>query len=282
MAPMENVYSLIRPAPACALPLLIDSPHSGRHYPDDFGYSCPLDLLKNAEDNHVDDLVAGAPAHGATFLCALFPRTYIDVNRSASDIDPALLGESWPGSIKPSRRSHAGHGLIRRLLRPGLPVYNRKLKVREIQQRLESYYKPYHGILGQCLDELHYNFGVLWHINAHAMPAAATNADFVLSDRDGRSCDSAFIYTLRDILSARGYSVALNHPYKGAEILRRYGAPPLRRHSLQMEINKALYWDENKGERLSNYTGLKADLDIVIGDIAAWVRDQTATTLAAD
>ena len=62
-----------------AVPLVLDSPHSGAHYPEEFAYRCPLPMLRRAEDAYVDELYEAAPAHGATLIAALFPRSYIDV-----------------------------------------------------------------------------------------------------------------------------------------------------------------------------------------------------------
>src|ERR1051325_8894743 len=69
-----------RDPPGDALPLVLDSPHSGAIYPEDFAYCCPLPILRRAEDAYVDELYEAAPAHGATLIGALFPRRYTDGN----------------------------------------------------------------------------------------------------------------------------------------------------------------------------------------------------------
>ena len=79
-----------------ALPIVIDSPHSGTHYPADFGYSAPFELLRRGEDLHVERLYARATEVGATFIAANFPRAYIDPNRLPTDIDEELLDAPWP------------------------------------------------------------------------------------------------------------------------------------------------------------------------------------------
>ena len=48
-----------------ALPLVLDSPHSGSDYPDDFGFACALDALRRVEDTYVDELWGAAPEFGA-------------------------------------------------------------------------------------------------------------------------------------------------------------------------------------------------------------------------
>lgn len=287
------------------LPLIFDSPHSGRVYPEDFRFSCPFEILEKAEDNYVDELFQSVPAHGGALLCALFPRTYIDVNRALEDIDPELLAEGfeahWPYEIKPSNRSHAGIGLIRRLVRPGIPVYDCKLDIREILYRIDNYYKPYHNQLADLIDEAHYNFGQSWHVNCHSMPhgagmgggtgsglsraltpgALAAMPDFVLGDRDGTSCDLAFTHAMRDFLKGLGYRVAINNPYRGVELLRRHAAPATGRHSIQIEISKALYWDETSNRKSRNYSDLKDDIEKLIKFCADYVSANLAD-MAAD
>lgn len=279
--------------PRKPIPLVFDSPHSGRDYPADFAYSCPFDLLQKAEDNYVDDLFESAPAHGAALLCALFPRTYIDVNRSEDDIDPALLADRWPGPARPTSRSHAGIGLIRRVLRPGIPVYNRMLDVGEIRHRIENFYKPYHEKLESLIGSLHYSFGEIWHVNCHSMPQGPDNArivsraqyparpDFVLGDRDGTSCSGDFTHAMRDFLKGLGYRVAVNNPYRGVELVRRHGDPATGRHSIQLEIGKSLYWDEEKNEKSSGYKDLKADIEKTIAFCASYAAARL-TAAAAD
>lgn len=293
---LENIYKIFRPQDGgLSLPLVFDSPHSGRIYPEDFDYACPFRLLQKAEDNYVDDLFAGAPDHGGTLLCALFPRTYIDVNRSESDIDKALLRDEWPHPAKPTARSHAGIGLIRRLLQPGLPVYDRKLQSYEIVRRIDHYYKPYHKALEALIDQAHYRFGQAWHINCHSMPSSMSAplllpekdskskplSDFVIGTRDGTSCAAEFTDVVRHGLEDMGYSVAVNDPYKGVELIRRYARPSAGRHSLQLEINKSLYWDEASGIKSINYHHLKKDIGRLIGLCAAYT-DSKLVNIAAD
>ena len=117
--------SVLRPAHG-ALPIVIDSPHSGTAYPADFGYSAPFELLRRGEDLYVDRLYANAPQHGATFVAANFPRAYIDPNRLLADIDEALLDAPWPGEVATGPKTKLGIGLIWRML-GHVPVYSRTL-----------------------------------------------------------------------------------------------------------------------------------------------------------
>lgn len=272
--------------PKNPLPLIFDSPHSGQAYPDDFNYACSFEELERAEDKYVDDLFASAPRHGAALLCATFPRSYIDVNRAATDIDPELMREPWPHSeIAPTARSDAGIGLIRRLVRPGVPVYDRVLSAREALRRIRNYYEPYHDALEKLMNEAHYNFGQVWHVNCHSMPSSSARpkqpislagragkaVDIVLGDRDGTSCDLEFTRAMKGFLKGLGYAVTVNDPFKGVELVRRYSNPARGYHSIQIEINKSLFMDEDSCRKNNNYEALKADVEKLVRFCAEFV-----------
>ncbi len=262
------------------VPLVFDSPHSGTEYPVDFGYACPLDVLRTAEDTYIDDLYGAAPEHGATLLGALFPRSYLDVNRAVGDIDEALLDAPWPGAIEPGEKTRLGMGLVRRLAKPNLPVYDRKLSVAEMERRIARCYEPYHAMLQGICDRLHGKFGAVWLINCHSMPARgsamssdgpnALRADFVLGDRDGTTCAPELTDFVARLLGGRGYTVKVNDPYKGVEIVRRHGVPAEGRHALQIEVNRGLYMNERTLSPNDHYATLKADLGHLIEGLASF------------
>lgn len=291
---MSDIFSIFesdRP-----LPLVFDSPHSGSFYPADFQPSCDLALLRKAEDSYIDDLFSGAPKHGASLLCAHTARSYIDLNRAIDDIDLQLLDD--PNSIKdanPTARSDAGIGLIWRLAKPGVPIYNAPLSADEIEDRIQKHYIPYHAALKTLLDNTHYKFGQVWHINCHSMPASTAfpkraigligqqqqPVDFCLGNRDGTSCDLDFTREVRKFLDSLGYTVTLNDPFKGVELVERYSNPARGRHALQIEINRALYMDEVTREKSQDYESVKADIEKLIQFCASYIQ-ANLTSKAAD
>lgn len=264
-----------------ALPLVFDSPHSGRDYPDDFGHAVPVELLRRAEDAFVDELIDSAPGHGARLLQALFPRSYIDPNRHEHEVDPAMLGEPWPHPIMASEKSQMGLGLVRRLIKGNVDIYDRALSVEEILARIEGFHRPYVAELARLLDDVHGTHGVAWHVNCHSMRSAGRRrgqslprADFVLGDRDGSSCDAGFTSYVAEVARDLGYRVSLNDPFKGAELVARFGRPHEARHSLQIEINRALYMDEDRILKRADFAAFKQDIDRLISAIADYVRDR--------
>jgi len=281
---------IVQHGPAlAAVPLVLDSPHSGRDFPADFDAAVSEFDLREGEDCYVDELYAAAAELGAPLLSALFPRTYLDPNRHHGDIDLDLIeGGQWPHEHVPSGKARIGKALIWRTLDDGRAIYARRLRVDEVVARIERCHAPYHRRLRALLDETHRRFGAVYHLNCHSMPAIGgkqgeggegrPRADFVLGDRDGTTCDPAFTGFVRETLAAMGYAVAVNDPYKGVELVRAYSDPAARRHSLQVEINKRLYMDEGSRTRHEGFARLQADL----GRLVEAINDYIATELARD
>jgi N-formylglutamate deformylase len=279
-----NIYRIARPGGA-RVPLVLDSPHSGTRYPDDFGAAVSREALRASEDSFVDELYSAGPDLGAVLIAAEFPRSYIDPNRSLLDIDATLLDAPWPGPAIPSRKTQLGVGLIWRMLDSGDPIYSRKLSVEEVKRRIVEYHQPYQRAVKDALDEAHEHFGAVWHINCHSMPALSgriseegpgkPRADFVLGDRDGTTCEPAFTDLAAKTLRGMGYEVKVNDPYKGVELVRAFSDPAANRHSLQVEVNRKLYMDERTREKSAGFEELRADIGRLLEAVAAYAKERS-------
>jgi hypothetical protein len=102
-------------------------------------------------------------------------------------------------------------------------------------------------------------FGGALLIDAHSRPSSASTlgtrdrdqrVDIVLGDNHGEACAPEFTAAAERWFRARGLRVLRNQPYAGGFTTQRYGRPALARHTLQIEINRALYMDEARHERL--------------------------------
>lgn len=265
-----------------AIALVCDSPHSGTDYPADFGYTVANAELRKCEDTHVHWLWGAVPRVGGTLVHATFPRSYIDPNRHENDIDVAMLCDTWPGGAAPAARTLAlGNGLVSSLTPGRHPIYARRLAAREIAHRIEHYWRPYRRLLAQALLEAAAR-GPRWHLNLHSMPSNAYErlgrvapgplADVVLGDLHGQSCSAAFTGLVAGAFRRLGYSVALNDPYAGQDLVREFGAPAHGHESLQIELNRAIYLNENTRELLPRAHAVREDIADVLCDIAAYIR----------
>ena len=255
-------------------PLVLDSPHSGTRYPADFGYSCDLALLRRAEDTHVEKLYDFANTAGAAWVEALFPRSYLDANRNVTEIDESMLNAPWLQEVATDpvvlSKVRLGKGLIWRTTDEGLPLYDRVLTVAEVQARIQTCWQPYHAAVAEAINQAHARHGYSIHINCHSMPAVSTSnatdfpglvhADFVVGNRDDTTSSAALAQLVTQHLRGLGYDVAYNHPYKGVELVRRYSHPASHRHSIQLEINRKLYMDEQTLAMHAGFAPLQAHL----------------------
>ncbi|MDD0812898.1 N-formylglutamate amidohydrolase [Curvibacter sp. RS43] len=232
---------------------MIDSPHSWPHWPEDVPTLAPWSAIRTSWDAHVDALWAQAVDGRAPVLSARFHRSLIDVNRARDDIDPTMLDAPWPSPLAPSDKSERGFGLIRRLALPGVPMYNHALPVGEVERRLAAYYDPYHTALTTLIESTHGRFGHCLHLDCHSMKSVGNamnldvgrpRPDVVVSDLYGQTAAPEVTQAVAQLLRDQGLSVSINDPYEGAELIRRHGQPMDHRHSLQIELNRALYMDE--------------------------------------
>jgi N-formylglutamate deformylase len=265
------------------VPLVFDSPHSGTEFPPHVRPSAPREALMAGSDLFVDRLYGAAPRHGCALIAANFPRWMIDPNRAPDDLDVELIEGAWPGPVNPGRKTLQGMGVIRRYALPELPVYDRKLTVPEIQRLFREHYDPYHAAVKDELDACHARFGVVWHVDCHSMKSRGNamnddpgreRPDFVIGDLDGRSADPAFVACAADALRGMGYRVNINDPYKGAQLIRAYSDPARGRHSIQIEVNRALYMDEARFEPHRGFDTLAGNFEKLIAGLTGFVRER--------
>jgi len=247
---IHEAVTVVRPAAPGRL--IFASPHSGDLYPADLGADPALSeaSLRSAEDALVDRLIAPGPAHGATLVLARLGRAYVDLNRDPTDLDPQLI-EDVEGLASP--RSAAGYGVIPRLTGDGKALYARRMTRAEAEGRLTRVHAPWHAALAAEMHVARDRFGEAVLIDWHSMPERATRApggprgpDVVLGDRHGSSCTSALTRRLRAAFEALGWRVALNHPYAGGWTTQSWGRPDEGFHAIQIELNRALYFDEEE------------------------------------
>lgn len=259
--------------------VVLDSPHSGVSYPEDFGYACALADLRRAEDTHVDRLFSFAPSMNASLVCARFPRSYIDANRSVGEIDDQLFDTPWPADTQRSDKVALGKGLVWRLTDDGEPIYDRKLSHAEVTQRIEECWLWYHLAVAAAIELAHDRHGCCVHLNCHSMPSVAgshatlwpgaRHPDIVVGDRDGTTSTPALTRWIADFFRQRGFCVGINDPYKGVELVRRHSNPAVRRCSVQLEINRALYMDERTLVPTAGFGPLQEVLRELVGGLLA-------------
>lgn len=277
---MHTAYTLGRPRP-CTTSVVFASPHSGRAYSQDFLRATILDThtIRSSEDAFVDELIACAPRHGAQTIAATAPRAYIDLNRNSDELDPAVV--SGLRRVTHNPRISSGLGVVPRVVANGRAIYRGKLHLNEAKARLDAYWHPYHDQLRRMLDMTRNSFGQAILVDCHSMPHEAIDAlhqhsderpDVVLGDRFGAAAAAHVVDHIEAAFTNAGLRVARNAPFAGAFIAQHYGRPSRNQHVVQIEIDRALYMDEERIERGPQFRGFQRLMEQVIADIAGFGR----------
>jgi N-formylglutamate amidohydrolase len=244
------------------IPLVLNSPHSGRIYPRIFVENSRLDHsgIRRSEDFYVDELFSSGVGLGAPMLCANFPRAYVDVNREPYELDPRMFdGLLPPFANTSSIRVAGGLGTVPRIVAENMEIYKQKLPVDEALQRVEQIYKPYHAALRRLIARTHAQFGRAVLIDCHSMPGnirlsgSGIRPDFIIGDRYGTSASSDLSRLALRLLEDMGFAAVRNKPYAGGFITEHYGRPARNLHALQIEINRSLYIDETTLKKKSDF-----------------------------
>ena len=262
---------VLTPANGEAGAMVFASPHSGRGRPADMGEAEGLSAatLRSAEDVGVDRLIAGGPSRGVPVLAGQISRAYVDLNRSPTELDPALV----EGEIEaaPTARVAAGFGVIPRKAGDGAALYDRMLSRAEADARLARVHAPYHQALDYLMQAAHQRHGMAFLIDWHSMPSRAVGAgrgrrgvDVILGDRHGASCRGATTRRVKALFEGQGWRVGLNAPYAGGYSTERWGRPDEGFQAIQIELNRALYLDEATLEPSADHDRFAAALDRVI------------------
>ncbi len=248
------------------VPVVFASPHSGRRYVDTLLATSPLDALslRRSEDAFVDQLYEAAPAFGAPLLKFHVPRVFLDCNREPYELDPKMFASPLPDFVNSrSPRVAAGLGTIARVIATGEEIYGRRLEVDGALAQIRDHYFPYHDALKTLVETTRSRFGVCLLVDCHSMPSVGgpmdadpgtRRVDIVLGDCFGSACAPAITSFAEGALRDLGYMVRRNVPYAGGFTTRHYGRPQEGVHALQIELNRALYMDE---ERIAPLPGFK-------------------------
>ncbi len=287
MFTLPGVY-IRRDPVAKPAPLIFDIPRSGTWYPCDFMPAASFELVHCSVSMYVEELYQRVVDAGATWLFALFPNAYIDANRGELDIDPDLIDGQWPGTLEPTTKSQLGIGLIHSAAgRDRIPLYDRKLSVADVRNRIENYYWPYHRELARVLAGMREKAGVAYHVSCHSMAAiggassldhGAPRSDFDIGDREGTTCEPEFTELVCSTLRGFGYRVTNNVHYAGAESVRKHSAPDKGVHSLQIEINRGLYMNEAMFTRNDGFVKIQNDLGRLSEVLADYARMRSSAT----
>ena len=265
----ERIRSAIRDdrAGVQSLPLVFNSPHSGRIYPPDFLAASGSTARRSAARRTLSS-TSSSPAVGRAgpLLRANFPRGYLDVNREPYELDPRMFAGRLPtyANVR-SVRVAGGLGTIARIVgeRGDLPP---RFPSRRGCAASRGSTSPTTA-LRRLLRARHGHFGIAVLVDCHSMPSTRGTGAAPPRRRARRP--------LRHELRRRA------HRCRRGDVPRRLCGQPqqalcgrlhhraLRRpgrglHALQIEVNRALYIDERRSSD-DGFDGCRRHRTLAIG-----------------
>ena len=255
------------------LPFFVSIPHSGEDVPDEVTWLSDLEepTLMRDVDRFVDDLYS--PVISEADLLAVktqWHRYVVDLNRLEDEFDedsvegaPHGVG-THPKGLHWSVTTH-GEQLIK------VPM------TMELHNKLvSSYYNPFHGSVSGMREKIKKDFGVVYHLDLHSMPSKGTNlhpdpgqtrAEIVVSDYHGSSAEEPYRDIVMKAYQEAGFQVAYNWPYVGGGVTRRYGKPEEKCHTIQVELNRMLYMNEDTKKKSDLFLETQKKLTVAVKSI---------------
>ena len=265
--------------------IVLTSPHSGSFYSETFKKELNLSLSKvrTIEDVKVDKIINGLSENNFDILTTDCPRSLIDLNRSKLDIDSSMF-YNLPNEIEIINiKSKYGIGLFLKNIDESNIMYNKKIDWLTRNQLIKKIYEPWHHKLSTILESkfnTHKNY-LLIDMHSFTPNQDNKNYDFVISDNFSKSAQNKFVYFLRDIMEKNGFSVALNYPYSGGYIVKKYSNKELNKNVIQIEINKKLYLKSNF-EINDNFFELRDFFHNIIKNLDSYLKNYYSFNRAAE
>lgn len=236
-------------------PLILSIPHSGTFFPPEFLKNVRFDekTLRRNEDLMVDKLLQGAVDAGIPTIKMNIARCFVDLNRDRLELDPSMF-YNYPKDkdILYDKHCRVGLGVIHRINYKRENLYDGRLDYNEVELRLKNVYDVYHKRLQQLIDKCLRKFGFCLVLDCHSMPSKICS---IIDDRSGidiclgnlfsQSCPQEISDFFSSCFWVYNYNVETNCPYSGAYITFNYCQPRRKMYTLQLEINRSLYADED-------------------------------------
>lgn len=225
------------------VPLIISIPHAGTKIPDSiFGRFSNAGKKLPDTDWFVPRLYEFAKDIGVYMIVASYSRYIIDLNRPPDD--------------KTLYENDKATGLIPKVLFDGSQLYaaEEPFTEEDINNRLETYWRPYHAKLSDTLAEIKEEHGYALLYDAHSIASRVPNLfkgklpDLNLGTANAESCGPEVGYAIAEVIRASDFSSTINGRFIGGYITRHYGKPDKKVHAVQMEIGQTAYMDEETRE----------------------------------
>ncbi len=265
-------------------PLLVTIPHCGTVFPEEFLNTVKHDLktLRKNEDIWVKDLLEPAITEGGVTAISLnINRAFIDVNRAKVELDTSMFYDYPKIDLGLNQqRSRYGLGIIHKLTADSLPIYDGLLSYKETEARIKNIYDLYHKRLQELVSKITNKFGFCLVLDCHSMPSKicsiiseSPRIDICLGNLFEQSCPNKISFFVENELVRREYYVSKNRPYSGAYTTFNYCEPRKKSYTLQLEINRIIYANEETLEKNDNFQRVSHDLSKIVVNLGNFLLD---------
>ena len=259
-------------------PLILSIPHSGTYFPPEFLQNVRFDEknLRHNEDLLVDELLENAINYGIPTIKMEVTRTFIDLNRDRLEVDPHMF-YNYPKNSEVLYDTHCrvGLGVVHRINYKRENIYDGLLDYNEVQARIKNVYDVYHQRLSQLIEKCIKKFGFCLVLDCHSMPSkictivdSRKGIDICLGNLFNQSCPQEMCDLFATQFWNNNYSVEYNCPYSGAFITFNYCQPRKKMYTLQLEINRGLYADEENLQKSEDFYDVAEDISNAVINFA--------------
>ncbi len=215
-------------------------------------------------DRYVDRLYEGSLNDlKIPFIKTEWHRYAGDLNRIPEDIDASTV----IGALQPAGKN--ARGFLWAITTHEVPLMKAPIPQEQHQKLVELIYKPFHSSIADLVKKAQDDSkSEIFHLDLHSMPSIGTSqhrdpgerrADIVVSDSKGLSANSDFVDLVIASYARAGFKVGYNWPYFGGRLTEQYGKPSSNHHTVQVELNRGLYMNEEdkkiKNEVLKDIQG---------------------------
>ncbi len=236
----------------------ISIPHSGERVPEEASWlkSLPEVILMRDVDRYVDQLYKSVIDElKIPSIVTQWHRYAVDLNRLPGDVD----ANSVENHANPAGTFTQGLHWVKTT--KGEELISKPISQETHELLIQKYFQPFHEGVAKLFSEFKAEgFKRVFHLDAHSMPSRGTKAhrdpgqdrkEIVVSDFLGKSCSNEFKELVIEAFTQAGFDVGYNFPYIGGRVTQTYGHPEKGQESIQVELNRKLYMNEETKQTVS-------------------------------
>lgn len=201
------------------LPIVISIPHSGTYIVEQMRDKLYEDVILPNTDWYLLELFNFLQDMSYTVIVNNVSCYLIDVNRDVYKHEGDLYKSN----------------LVYVTTTQGATMYKEYPDVKEIDERIQQYYRPYHEEIRRAIVKKKKHFKAVLLLDLHSF-GLHEGADIILGDCFGNSCSNDVTALFRNMFEKENIRVKENEPFSGGYIIKHYGEKEKCCDALQIEL----------------------------------------------